>query len=142
MDKKWYQNNFVIITLLILFFPVGLFLMWKYANWNKPVKWVVTGVFALFLIGSVASGNSTESNPSSSSTNSQVETQSPTESPTNTPVPAERVKVEVASQIVKKVDGKYRYFFDIRNNNTKDFEGDVTISLFNNKQKSDRKSVV
>ena len=45
--KKWYQKTVWIIALLILFFPVGLFLMWKYTDWKKPVKWGVT-VFILF----------------------------------------------------------------------------------------------
>ena len=32
-DEKWYQKTGWIIALLILFFPAGLFLMWKYSNW-------------------------------------------------------------------------------------------------------------
>jgi hypothetical protein len=42
--------------------------------------------------------------------------------------------VVVKSLIVKKVDGKFRYFFDIRNNGTEDFNGEVSIYLYNNKQ--------
>lgn len=48
--KKWYQKTGWIIALLILFFPVGLFLMWKYANWNKKVKWGISIFFLLFII--------------------------------------------------------------------------------------------
>ena len=44
--------------------------------------------------------------------------------------------VVVKSLIVKKVDGKFRYFFDIRNNGTEDFNGEVSIFLHNNKQSS------
>lgn len=36
--QKWYQKTGWIIALLFLFFPVGLFLMWKYTKWNKYVK--------------------------------------------------------------------------------------------------------
>ncbi len=36
--KKWYQKTGWIIALLILIFPVGLFLMWKYTNWKKTGK--------------------------------------------------------------------------------------------------------
>lgn len=57
----------------------------------------------------------------------------PTAAPTNTPKPAEKHNVVVISQIVKKVNGKHRYFFDIRNKDTKPFEGTVTISLFTSK---------
>lgn len=45
--QKWYKKTGWIIALLFLFFPVGLFLMWKYANWNKYVK---IGISAFFVI--------------------------------------------------------------------------------------------
>jgi hypothetical protein len=56
--------------------------------------------------------------------------------PTPTPEAVKPFNIQVSSQIVKKVDKKHRYFFDIRNNDTQPFEGSVTISLFNDKQKS------
>jgi hypothetical protein len=43
--------NIGVIALLMLFFPAGLFLMWKYANWPKVTKWLVTGaVFGFFIL--------------------------------------------------------------------------------------------
>jgi hypothetical protein len=50
--------------------------------------------------------------------------------------PVEPMQIDVTSQIVKKVSGKYRYFFDIRNNDSKDFSGSVHITLYNEKQSS------
>lgn len=47
---RWYQTSWAAILLLIFFFPVGLFLMWKYTKWPKPAKWVVSAVFGLFLL--------------------------------------------------------------------------------------------
>lgn len=80
MDKKWYQNNLVIIGLLILFFPAGLFLMWKYAGWNRVVKWVITAFFALVVLGSAL--NPGKTTPTSIPTQSQSVVES---SPTPTP---------------------------------------------------------
>lgn len=40
------------------------------------------------------------------------------------------LNVVVSSQIIKKVDGQYRYFFDIRNKDTRNFSGEVTIKLY------------
>lgn len=54
-QKKWYQRPVWIIVLLIFFFPVGLFLMWKYSNWNKTVKGIVSGCIALAFFLSIAS---------------------------------------------------------------------------------------
>lgn len=60
-SKKWYEKTGWIIVLLILFFPVGLFLMWKYTEWNKKVKWGITGLFAILLIFSnIGSKSSTQ----------------------------------------------------------------------------------
>lgn len=61
---KWYQRTWAIILLLIIFFPVGLFLMWKYSNWSKIAKGVVTGFFALILVSNMITGGSknTETN--------------------------------------------------------------------------------
>lgn len=83
-NKKWYQKTLGIIILLILFFPIGLFLMWKHARWNKIVKIIITGIFALFLLGS----------SSGSKTSSTQQTQaSPTPSEAKkTPEPTKEVK--------------------------------------------------
>lgn len=53
-DKKWYQKTGWIIALLILFFPVGLFLMWKYSNWKKPVKCTITALILICAVIGVA----------------------------------------------------------------------------------------
>ena len=59
--KKWYQKTGYIILLLVLFFPVGLFLMWKYTNWSKNIKIAISAVLALFFgISIIASGGSDE----------------------------------------------------------------------------------
>ena len=49
-EPKWYQKQTGIIILLILFFPVGLYLMWKYQLWTKKSRWIVSGVLALLVI--------------------------------------------------------------------------------------------
>lgn len=88
--KKWYQNTIFIIALLILFFPVGLFLMWKYTSWNKIVKWVITGFFALALLGSIF-GSKTDNSSTNTATTSTPASQtgqatSPSLAPTKAPV--------------------------------------------------------
>lgn len=41
------------------------------------------------------------------------------------------INIKVTSQIVKKVEDKYRYFFDIRNYDSDPFTGTVKIELYN-----------
>lgn len=51
-DKKWYQKSAGIILMLILFFPVGLYLMWRYTGWNRKIK---IGISATFLVAFIIS---------------------------------------------------------------------------------------
>lgn len=52
--KKWFQQDWAIVLLLVVFFPVGLYLMWKHAKWSQKAKGIVTGVLALVVVASVA----------------------------------------------------------------------------------------
>ena len=60
-DKKWYQKTGWIIALLIFFFPVGLFLMWKYTDWKKPIKWIVTALILICAFIGIAFPDNLES---------------------------------------------------------------------------------
>lgn len=85
--KKWYQTTAGIIALLILFFPVGLYFMWKHAKWNKVVKWVITGFFVLLMIGSSNSDKSKTSTTTTQPTQAQA-TEIPTQPQAVTTSPA------------------------------------------------------
>jgi hypothetical protein len=50
----WWQQNKGIIALLILVFPAGLYLMWKYAAWAKSVKITVSLMFATLIFAWLA----------------------------------------------------------------------------------------
>jgi len=49
-ELKWYQKPEGVIALLILFFPAGLYLMWKDEHWTKQTRWIVTGVLAIIVL--------------------------------------------------------------------------------------------
>lgn len=69
------QRNYNIITivLLILFFPVGLYLMWAKTNWNKAVKIVISAFYALLFIIAAVQSVSDSKLPASSSGIQQIE---------------------------------------------------------------------
>ena len=71
-ELKWYQKPNGVIILLIFFFPVGLYLMWKNELWTKQTRWIVTGVLALVVIanaGKNENGGSSNNSNTNSSTN-------------------------------------------------------------------------
>lgn len=43
----FYTKTWFTILMLLLFFPIGLYTMWKFMNWNKIIK---IGISALFVI--------------------------------------------------------------------------------------------
>lgn len=50
-EKKFYEKDWFIILSLVVFFPVGLYLMWKRSEWKRGIKvWVTVVVAMLFLI--------------------------------------------------------------------------------------------
>ncbi|MDQ5982179.1 MAG: hypothetical protein QG549_176, partial [Patescibacteria group bacterium] len=56
--KRWYAKNRVILLLIILFFPLGLTLMWKYGDWTRKTKWIITVTVGLILtLGMIGSYN-------------------------------------------------------------------------------------
>lgn len=55
-NQKWYQKPAWIIVLLVLFFPLGLFLMWKYTDWDKKIKIGIT-LLILFILMASRGGN-------------------------------------------------------------------------------------
>ncbi|HEX8279722.1 MAG TPA: hypothetical protein VF540_13550 [Segetibacter sp.] len=94
------------------------------------MKKLVLAIFAVVLIAAGCETQVSQNTQPTQQEENKTENTQPTPEPTPTP---ENIKVVVSSQVIKKVDNKYRYFFDIRNNDTKDFSGDVKIQMFNEK---------
>lgn len=92
----------------------------KTSRLRKYVKRTAIGVAVLFAILVIALIVDISNDPKSTT---QVEADKPTAQQ------VEQYNIEVTNAIVKKVDGKYRYFFDIRNKDTKDFDGSIKIQL-------------
>lgn len=51
--KKWYTKTWFIILMLILFFPVGLYIMWRRSNWSTAAKSVMTALVAVFVFTNI-----------------------------------------------------------------------------------------
>jgi len=49
-SEKWYDKTAVVVVLMIVFFPVGLYALWKNSRYTMKTKGIVTGIVALLLI--------------------------------------------------------------------------------------------
>lgn len=77
--QNWYEKPTNVILLLIFFFPVGLYLMWKSGLWTKQTRWIISGVIVLVLIANAnnkksKSSNTDKSNLSSSEVSASIST--------------------------------------------------------------------
>ena len=89
---KWYQKTGWIILLLLVFFPAGCYLMWKYKpQWHKWVKWPVTVVMGIWFLAIAVS--------------SLLPSQAPgSQALSEAPDAAEATSAEIDSQIQAAVD--------------------------------------
>lgn len=75
-EKVWYKQTWGIILMLVLFFPVGIYLMWKYGKrWNLYIKIAVCVFFGMVLIAIILPNNKKDTADISSSVSdsSQIE---------------------------------------------------------------------
>ena len=89
---KWYQKTGWIILLLLVFFPAGCYLMWKYKpQWHKWVKWPVTVVMGIWFLAIAVSSLLPSQVPGSQALS-------------EAPDAAEAASAEIDSQIQAAVD--------------------------------------
>lgn len=48
--SEWYENKALVVVLLVVFFPVGLYAIWKNTEFSDKTKWIVTGIIAFLVL--------------------------------------------------------------------------------------------
>lgn len=102
MNKQFYETNLFVVLALILFFPLGLYLMFKRKCFNKPVRIAIASVFAIVTVASVlnqpVNQNNTENNKVETATESNIATDNNTQEKIE-----EEIKPLTITEIVNKV---------------------------------------
>ncbi|MBA8777712.1 Ltp family lipoprotein, partial [Staphylococcus schleiferi subsp. coagulans] len=78
--KKWYKSTWFTILTLIFIFPLGLFLMWKYMDWKRWVKILITVLIAIIAIINFTGTSESDNQPSKEQTTEQKDSDSKEES--------------------------------------------------------------
>ena len=113
--------------------------MWKNSNWKIGVKVIITSIFILgIILISKSCGNSKINTVPSAHLNGSIKDKASASASLKSSELSSQLysgNIKVESQIVKKVSGKHRYFFNILNESDDDFSGKVKITLVNAESK-------
>ncbi|MDD3157273.1 hypothetical protein [Anaeromusa sp.] len=91
----FYHQSWFVVVMLFVFFPVGLFLMWRYGSWNSKVKLVISFIFLAAVISNIAS-------PSKPAPPPIALNASASQAPKEIPVPATKRNEDILGDSVKK----------------------------------------
>ena len=81
-SNAWYEKTWLVVILCIIFFPVGLYALWKNSSISKGWKIGVTAIIALIFILNLGDKDKTTS--TSTETQNEVETEQPNARETET----------------------------------------------------------
>jgi hypothetical protein len=68
-SNAWYEKTWLVIILCIIFFPVGLYALWKNSSISKGWKIGVTVIIALIVIANIGGKNDKSQSATNSTTN-------------------------------------------------------------------------
>lgn len=49
MKQKWYDKKWLVILLLVVFYPVGVYALWKNKDYSLPAKVLLTAILAVYV---------------------------------------------------------------------------------------------
>ncbi len=80
-SNAWYEKTWLVILLCIVFFPVGLYALWKNSTISKGWKIGVTVVIGLIVIANVGDKKASSSSSENSSASAEEKTEQKSETP-------------------------------------------------------------
>ncbi len=108
-SNAWYEKTWLVILLCVIFFPVGLYALWKNSTIRKGWKIGVTVIIVLIVIANLGDKDSskTSADQSNSTTETQSTTQTEQESSTPTEADIQKEKANAEKQaIIEKLKAR------------------------------------
>jgi len=112
MNQKFYEKDWFLWGSLILFSPVGIFLLWKNKKFNKNTTIALTAIFSIWFIIALANGGKTKAPQETTVANTQETKQ--VEAPAKKEAPKKEWKPKELAEL-----GKPYYCYD-KNKTTSD----------------------
>lgn len=107
ISNAWYEKTWLVIILCLIFFPVGLYALWKNSKISKGWKIGVTAVIALIILVNLGGNDKKNVNSTSTETQNVVETEQPKTTETETVANTEQDKADAEKEaIIEKLKAK------------------------------------
>jgi hypothetical protein len=108
MNQKWYQKDWFLWACLILFAPVGIFLLWKNKRYSKNTTIALTVIFSILFIIALTHGKTNKPTEQIAATSQQQEVKQ--EEPKKEETPKQEAKVDY--KLISTLDGQgYKSFY-------------------------------
>lgn len=121
-QKKWYDKTWLVIVLCVLFFPVGLYALWRNSILKKGWKIAITILIGVIVAANL-SGGSDEKNSCSKVDSEQIQNTSTSESELNNKNEIKKTKSNwTYSETEDKMSGNILYFAKCVSTNELDFQ--------------------
>ncbi len=94
---KFYETTWFTVLMLLLFFPIGLFLMWKYQKFNKIARIALSVIFGFLIVGNIfgdSEENQLETTSAIEKETASVEAEDESEKQTAEELAAEQAAIE------------------------------------------------
>jgi hypothetical protein len=128
INKKWYDNNVVVILLCFLIFPVGLYALWKSNNITNTWKFIGTVIVGAFVVYAISSEDEKINDKNLSAEENKKTEQALNEN--NKDKETENIQIETINDIQKKYISEKAELF------SKQINSDVSADEITNQQNS------
>jgi len=134
---KFYQEKWFCILMLIIFFPAGIFLMFRYKHFNKVARIIIITVF--FALSIVICSTDTDSNMEPTQ-NTEI-TQNQNQIEIDNEELLKQIKVSAEIQDIFN-EGKQKVVFNVKNESDYTFDGNISVKLKDSQDKTIHRDII
>lgn len=101
-SNAWYEKTWLVVILCIIFFPVGLYALWKNSSISKGWKIGVTALISIIVLANLGSNDKKSVNSTSAETQNVVETEKENSTEAEPIANVEQDKAEAEKEAIKE----------------------------------------
>ncbi|ELY2018203.1 hypothetical protein SL053_002120 [Flavobacterium psychrophilum] len=100
--NAWYEKTWLVVILCIIFFPVGLYALWKNSSISKGWKIGITALISIIVLANLGGNDKKSVNSTSTETQNVVETEKENSTEAEPIANVEQDKAEAEKEAIKE----------------------------------------